>query len=200
MASKVDIANRALQMLGAKRIIALTDDSKNARAANFCFDILREAELRKHPWMFAIRLVSLAEDTTAPIFGKAHIFTLPADFLALRSQYPEDNNNKLDWVLEGRKIATNDTAPLEVRYTASIEDPNIMDALFRETLSARMAKEMVEEITQSNTKKKDAVGFYDEAINDAKKANAFDRVASEQPVDEWITVRGTSAISFTNTN
>ena len=50
MASKVEIANRALQKLGAKRIASLSEDSRNARAINAAYDTLREAELRAHTW------------------------------------------------------------------------------------------------------------------------------------------------------
>jgi len=34
MASKVDICNSAMNMLGASNIVALTEDSKNARLLN----------------------------------------------------------------------------------------------------------------------------------------------------------------------
>ena len=47
MASVVQISNRALQKLGAKSIVSLTEDSVNARAANLCYEDLRRAELRK---------------------------------------------------------------------------------------------------------------------------------------------------------
>lgn len=53
--TSVDIANRALQHCGAKRITALTDNSKNAAAVAFCYDKLREAELRRNVWTFAVR-------------------------------------------------------------------------------------------------------------------------------------------------
>jgi hypothetical protein len=51
----VDIANRALQRCGASRIVAFTDDSKNASETEFCYGKLREAELRRNVWTFATR-------------------------------------------------------------------------------------------------------------------------------------------------
>ena len=43
MASKVDICNSAMNMLGASNIVALTEDSKNARLLNQRFDFVRDA-------------------------------------------------------------------------------------------------------------------------------------------------------------
>lgn len=57
--SPVDIANRALQHIGATRITALDDDSRNASEINFCYDGLRLAELRRNVWRFAIRKVAI---------------------------------------------------------------------------------------------------------------------------------------------
>lgn len=53
--TREDIANRALQQLGAERIDSFDDDSKNAAAIKFAYDKLRCAELRRNLWNFAIR-------------------------------------------------------------------------------------------------------------------------------------------------
>lgn len=53
-----DIANRALQHCGAKRIDAVlgfTENSKNASEVASCYDKLREAELQRRVWTFATR-------------------------------------------------------------------------------------------------------------------------------------------------
>ena len=47
--TSIDIGNRALQHCGARRIVTLADDSIEATAAvAFCYDKLREAELRRN--------------------------------------------------------------------------------------------------------------------------------------------------------
>lgn len=55
--SEVDIANRALQYCGAARIGAdgFNEDSKNASECAFAYGKLREAELRRAPWKFAVK-------------------------------------------------------------------------------------------------------------------------------------------------
>jgi len=189
MASEVEIANAALQKLGAKRINALTEDSVNARACNACYSRLRDAELRAHTWNFAKMRKGLAADVDAPEFGKARSFQLPADWLRMLSPYPEMNLNDLDWEIEGKKIYTNDSAPLQIRYVRQVTDPNEMDALFRESLSARMASEMCEQLTQSNTKKQLLDGGYKSTIAEARRTNAIENISAEPPEDTWVTVR-----------
>jgi hypothetical protein len=54
-----DVANRALQYCGAKRIGAITEISKNAKEITACYTGLRQAELRRHDWVFAIKRSSL---------------------------------------------------------------------------------------------------------------------------------------------
>lgn len=189
MASKVEICNRALQKLGAKRIVELDEDSKNARACNVAFEPVKLAELRAHPWTCAIKRVSLAADSPAPTFGPANAYTLPADYLRLTQPDQKLNQASIDWTIEGRRLVTNDSAPLEIRYIADITDPNQMDALFREALASRLAYELCEEITQSNSKKEACDADYKRAIAEARRANAIERPAPYTADDSWVTVR-----------
>ncbi len=187
MASETSIANRALQKLGASRINSLSENSVNARACNACFVSVRDAELRSHPWSFAIKRVELPADAVPPAFGKANSYTLPTDCLSVREG--DDDSIHKDWLIEGRKIFTDESAPLYLRYNKKVEDVNEMDALFLEVVSCKMALEMCEEITQSNSKKSELKDDYRLAINAAKKANAIERIAQKPPEDSWVTVR-----------
>lgn len=51
--TQLDIANRALLRLGAKKIDSLTEDSDRARACDAEVDEVRQETLRAHPWNFA---------------------------------------------------------------------------------------------------------------------------------------------------
>jgi hypothetical protein len=189
VASEVEIANRALTELGAKRIASLTEDSVNGRAINSVYDVLRRAELRKHPWNFAIKRAQLAASATEPLFNRETAFPLPSDCLRLLPPDPETNWEDMDWQIEGREVITNDSAPLDVRYIWDVTDPNVMDPLFREALAMSIAARLAEQLTQSNAKKADAKDSYKEAIAEAKKINAFENVSAKPPEDSWVTVR-----------
>lgn len=186
MASEVSIANRALQKLGARRITSFTDDTKEARAVNTCYTELRDAELRAHPWCFATKRVILAPLSTAPAFDYGYAFQLPADCVRVL----KPNRTYLDWKLEnGVNILTNDGDTLELVYTSRVEDPNMMDPLFREALAARIAMELCEELTQSNQKFQILESMYTQAMRTARRTNGFEKVPEEGPQDTWLAVR-----------
>lgn len=68
----LDIANRGLQHLGARRITSFTEDSKNANTVRFCYDKLRKSELRRAVWEFAIKKAVLRPiDTTTGLLTPA---------------------------------------------------------------------------------------------------------------------------------
>lgn len=189
MSSVVDICNRALQKLGADRIISLTQNSVSARACNLAYEPVRDAELRAHLWNFAVKRRELAADVAAPVYGYDYAYTLPPDCLRLlKNDYQEDAYDK-DWKVEGRKILTNDSAPLRIRYIARITDTTLYDALFMEVLSCKLAMEMCEELTQSNTKRQLAAEEYKAALREARKMNAFESVPAQQDTDTWLTSR-----------
>lgn len=189
MASKVEICNRGLQKLGATRITAMDENSVNARACDAAYDSLRQAELRANVWSFALDRASIAADAAEPAFGMAYSYTQPSDCLRVLDPYPFDDFADRDWQIEGRKIYTDMTAPLEIRYIKDVTEANTMDALFREALAARIAIELCEQLTQSNTKKEALKAEYKEIIATARKVNAFEKIAQTPPEDSWITSR-----------
>lgn len=189
MASVVGICNRALQKVGAKRITSISEDSVSARACNNCYESLRDAELQAHKWNFAIYRAELAADSPAPDWGPANSFTLPSDFLKLADPDQFDNTSAIDYQIEGRKIFSNFDAPLYIRYVKQVTDPNEMDVLFREALACRMALELCEELTQSNSKKESLRSDYDAAIKLARRSNAFARRPQEPEVSGWTSER-----------
>lgn len=183
MTSITSIANRGLQILGAQPILDITDNTPKGRACKNCYDALRQSELRKHRWRFAIKRAVLADLAETDPHGEFdYLFQLPADCLKILK--PE-NDPYCDWQLEGRKIYTNQGAILNLRYIADIEDPNTFDATFAEMLSAKMAEAMCEEITQSNSKKEFATMLYKEARSEARKSNAFETIPQEFQTDGW---------------
>lgn len=188
-ASIVEICNRALQKLGAARITSLSDQSTNARAVSQAYYRVRDAEFRKHPWNFAIQRFQLAASATPPAFGPTNSFPLPAGWMRLLPPDPFLNTNDRDWTIEGNQVLTMGGAPLNVRCVMKIEDTNLYDPLFDEALASKLAYELAEQLTQSNTKKEAAAGDYKVAIAEAKKVNGIEKVPQDSVEDTWITAR-----------
>lgn len=180
-ASDVSICNLALQKLGAARITALTDDSRNARSVNACYAQLRDEEIEAHRWNFAKKRVILAPDSVTPPFGFLYQFSFPSDLftLLLPARYG------VDWKIEGRKILTNESNTLNVRYIGQITDPTQFPNMFVEALACKVAWHCCEEITQSNDKKAAVQGEYKDAIRAARRNNAFQSSAEDPPEDSW---------------
>jgi hypothetical protein len=123
------------------------------------------------------------------VYGYNYAYTLPSDCLRLlKNDHREDVYPK-DWKVEGRKILSNDSAPLQIRYIRQITDTTFYDATFLELLACRLALEMCEELTQSNSKRQLAAEEYKQALRDARKMNAFENVPAQQDTDDWQTAR-----------
>lgn len=189
MPSKVDICNRALQKLGAKRITSLSEATVSARAMNMAYEPVKKALLRSHLWSFAISRAELAADATEPDWGRANSYQLPSDFLRLAEDYNEDVLNDRDWEIEGDKILTDDTSPIYIRYVKDVTDPNEFDALFAEALSTNLAYECCEELTQSNTKKEGLAADLKRTLMESRRCNAIEKQSKIPAEDTYITCR-----------
>lgn len=198
MASEVSICNRALQILGADPITALSESNDRSRALTIAYSAIRDAELERRVWRFAIKRDSLAALSDAPIDDFAYQYQVPNDFLRLIRggdlvPYPNtaDYRGTSDalWSREGDRILTNLSAPLSIRYIARITDVSLFSPAFCEALSARIALETCERITQSSTKKADAKDAYKMAIREAARANAFELAPETIGEGSWVTAR-----------
>lgn len=189
--SKVEIANLALQKLGAKRISSFTQDHPNARSVSFAYDFIREKELRAYRWGFAIRRESIAADASQTEWGSHYRYTLPNDYLYLLLD--DETVHAVDWRIEsatdGVFIITDDTAPLNIRYVADIDDPNYYDALFVEVMACSLADHCCEEITGSASRKDRIMRDRDIALARATQQGSIEKPAETFPEDEWVTAR-----------
>lgn len=202
--TQLQICNRGLQLLGSQPITSIQENSRGARAMNRAYQPVFLNELRQNFWRFAIKRIQLAASATPPLFGPANYFLLPGDFIMMAPQDTNVNPNSTgpsimgttgprDWQIEntgsGVAIVTNDPAPLSLRYVSSAITESMFDVSFAEALSASLAMEVCEELTQSNSKIATAEKLYDNAINQARKRNAFEMPPAVSPIDPWILVR-----------
>jgi hypothetical protein len=183
--SDVQIANLALQKLGSpSRIESLSQDSPNARTLNLAFIPIRDAEIRRYDWGFAIKRTSIAADSDQTEWGDWNQYALPSDYL--RFIRDDESGQRVDWKREGNFIISRDSSPLYIRYLARITDANTFDALFVEALAAKLAYQTCKEITGSTTQQGVCKQDYDFAIAEAKRTGAIEEPAKDFPEDDWI--------------
>lgn len=198
MTSEVDICNRAIQKVGAQAITSRSDDTAAARAVNRVFEDVRDEELRNQNWNFSIKRASLAASTTAPEWGYDKQFPLPADCIRLilvdghygvSETLGSYGTNEPDYRLEGRAILANDTGPLKIMYVSRVADPNEWDMQFRELIACRIAVEICEELTQSNTKKQLLMEEYERQLRRAVRGDGVETPGEALYESDWLRAR-----------
>lgn len=185
MTSIVSICNKALDKLGHGPIISLGDGTKSANLCNRNWPLIRDQVLRDHPWNFAVRRKTLAAESTAPEWGFGAAFPLPDDCLRLVEVLDHTTG---EYQVEGRKILC-DSSILYIRYVSRVQDPNLYDPLFVDSVATRLAFEMCESLTQNNTKKDALFKEYDDSLTRAKRADGQENPPQVFPEDDWTTSR-----------
>lgn len=195
MSSQVEICNQALTKLGAARITSLLDPTKQAQALNAIWEVKRDAELTAAPWSFAIRRALLPASSTAPAFGWAYAYPLPADFLRLVQVgdsfvwYDSGNGEQYGGPLfevEGGAVLSNEASPLSIRYVSRVTNAGLYPALFVEALACRLAAETCEALTQNASKRQAAWQERQQALREALRANAIERPPQQVPPSGWV--------------
>lgn len=168
------ICNLALDKLGAEPIQSLAAPTKpNEKLLSRQYPHWRDAELRRHRWLFAIetkRLTPTGTPLTIGSDGTLYRYQMPNT--ALRAVRRLDDT----WRIGGgsRMLLDYSSTYIDVDFILQ-RDPVDMDPLFQEALACRLGFECAEKITQSNEKKRDLWQMYRDAIEEAKRANAFER-------------------------
>lgn len=185
--SNVEIANRALQILGSShRLESLTQDHPNARTITAAFQRTREALLRRYKWNFAVKRASVAADSVNTLWGGWKRYPLPADCARLLRD--NETGTRSDWTIEGRFITTADSSPLEFLYIALITDPQQFDPLFDEVFAYKLAVACCREVTGEKPSP-DLLEEARQVLADAKQSNAYEEDAVEALEDDWLLAR-----------
>ena len=200
MASTVDIANFALNNLGASNITSLDENSKAARVVNQRYESVRDAVFRAHPWNCLINRASLAQETATPAFGYTYQYALPTDPFCLRVlefsngtlSYPQDNitNNTGGpvFVIEGRKLLT-DEGTAQIKYIGRVTDTQLYDASLTEALAAKLAAEICYAITGSTSMVQIQTSLYEAKVNEARFNDATEGATQRLEASDFIESR-----------
>tara|TARA_R110002020_G_scaffold157079_1_gene339439 strand:+ start:7069 stop:7653 length:585 start_codon:yes stop_codon:yes gene_type:complete len=180
MTSAVDIANSALNNIGASTINSLTEDSVAARIVNQRYVFVRDAVFRSHSWNCLIRRASLAQNATAPTWGYTYAFNLPTDPYCLRVLRLEKLD--LDYKVEGRTIVSNEQT-MKIKFIARVTDPNEYDTLLVESIAARLAADICYGITNSNALVANMVSLYESKLKEARFVDATEGMPGVEGAD-----------------
>lgn len=201
MGTQIEWANAALDKVGQSPITSFEDGNKAANLVKRRFDAVRDAELRRRRWSFAIARAQLAADSEAPAFGYGHAYPLPTDCLRViavgdfdhgpgLADYGSGGDAGAPYRIEGRAILYGSVgataAALNLRYIRSVSDTSLWDATFGEAFACRLAIELCEPLAGSTSKKQELRDEYREAVAEAVRANALELPPQQLADDTWI--------------
>lgn len=205
--SEVDICNQALYNLGIDTpIVALTDDSANARACNRVYARLRDELLRELPWNFAINRATLTALADKPGYEYTNAFVLPTDPFCLRvlelreerdhtlGSCPYQIESIVDSSGNSFRALVTDAATALIRYVKRVTDPTQFDTLFTQALVDLLTYRLSIPVTQSRTMAADWFSIYVDTLEKAKEINAvegFDPLYRKMDdIGSWDSARG----------
>jgi len=191
LASEVSVANLALTDLGADRIISLTEDSENARKVNAIFDLVRDAELRSHPWNFAIERRSFNQTINTPVYGFDSEFQIPGDVIRILTV---EGRGTITWVREGDKILVDDST-FKARCIIRITDTTKWDEAFVICFAARLSAELAFSIVDSRSLANDKWEIYRGKKRLATGVDAQEGIPEEFLADEWLDSRSGGVVT-----
>lgn len=187
MASKVQICNRALVRLGAKRITSLTDDTPEAILCNTLFNDVADEVMSEGPWSTTITRATLAKTTNTPVYGFSNEFQLPVLPLALRVLEINElqtttggtfTNTTIDYSIEQDKLLT-DLDAVSIRYIGRITDTEKYGVYLTTAIIFRMGAEMSFSLAGAETHYERLWAQYEEAKD---KGIAIDNTQGAQQV------------------
>jgi hypothetical protein len=144
MATEVEICNSALSKLGVEPLNTLSDNTKKARLCAKQYSKIRDWLLRRHPWNFAVKQITLTPESTAPTFGYQYQYILPSDFIRLY----KNNDPDYEYTIQGKRLLSNQPT-VDLLYVYQVTVPDTFDATFTELLATFLAADMCYALVQS---------------------------------------------------
>lgn len=167
MYTKLEVINYGLGKIASSLVTSINPPkSQLERYLANNYDIWRRSEIGKRRWVFAMEdRVALPQVGFLDDEERPYKYQLPIDVVRpVRTRGSE-------WQQRGRFVYS---CMENLRVSLLMDrDENEFDPMFVDVLGCRIALESCEYITQSNTKKADAMEFYRDAVTEAGRANAF---------------------------
>jgi len=193
MASQTSICNIALTRIGHETITDITEDNKAARMCSVHYADTLESMLRAHPWNFAVRRVELAQLTATPEYEFAYQYTLPSDCLKVLRTEDDSAGYYTEYRIEslstGERVLVTDAGTCKLEYIASVTDPNLMDALFRDAFSARLSAELAVVLTDNASLAEKLWQIGEEKLRLAMTMDAQEGTPRDIIADQWLQAR-----------
>lgn len=198
MPSQLSIAQHAADLLGELTFSDIDATEEVPERMVAAWDDVRDAALRRNWWNFSIERTTLAADSATPSWGFDKQYSLAGDVVrvlqvdeywnpAVLADYV--NSDTSYFRVEGRKILTDLTAPLKVRWIVNSVDVGEWDPLFAKVMACDLADRLSIRFTASETAKARIKAERREALFEAVRTNAVEQPPVQLNDNSWIASR-----------
>lgn len=188
MASYVQIANLAAELIGTEaRLTSPDDDRVLARNVKAVWDLQRRATIGDGAWNFATKRDGLPALTGAVAYPFSYAYQLPADCLRLLEVLNVSARD--NYQVESGQILCDTAAPLYIRYLYDVPDPALWDDGFADAFAKRIAFTIGKRIAGSTYDATMGWRLYQAALNDSKAQDARENPPIQQEESSWIEAR-----------
>jgi len=193
MPSKVDVANRALRMVGATRITSFTQGTPSANAVNDIYDEVLKELLASAEWKFAKKRSNLARSSTTPVYEYDYAYALPSDWLRTVDVHNNDNgigNFKYREAQVGsQNVLETNEEQVYLTYVYFEQDPNLMTPTFRTALSTALGRDLAVPLSESGTLRTRLESRATRSLFKAMSVDAIGSTPKSRPQGSWATAR-----------
>ncbi len=191
-ATKINIANQGLLLLGGVPLTSLNDNTKQSVAVETFWGTSYRSALSAHRWNFATKRIEMAPSTDVPLWEWPYAYLLPDDFIKVQYLWPQSTTQYMtltqdQWQREGEYILCR-INPLYMKYTYECPIGHV-DATFEQVLAAQLAYQMAYFITASSTKAKEMMGLYQERLDEARSQEGMEQISEITTTAELMAVR-----------
>jgi hypothetical protein len=191
--TQLKLYNEALRILGARKLLAITDNIVTRRELDEAWDAgALDFCLEKGLWNFALRTVEAEFDPSETSqFGFNFAFSRPLDYIRL-SQISVDerfSNPLLDYVDEAG-LWWCDLNKIYISYVSNDTDGygadySMWPVSFTKFVAAYLAKEVREKIAKGGISEDRVNKIYKERLTDSRSKDAMEDPTKFPPVGNW---------------
>ncbi|MDZ4253536.1 MAG: hypothetical protein U1A72_13295 [Sulfuritalea sp.] len=190
MASKLEVMNIALTLLGEPTADDPDDSSENPTTIRDLFDMARDAVLADHPWNFAMEYAAVAASDTTPTVRYDYAYPLPQNPYCLRvwqviDQLAAKPDLASKWEVQGRSILTDLGSPLYFSFIKRVTEPGLWSPGFAFALGLRLAAFSAYKITGKSGREEALMKHYKDFKTDGKAQDGQEGAPDDVETDEF---------------
>jgi hypothetical protein len=188
MITSIDVANRALLLLGGRAISSFTEDSNEARIAKTLYLSTRDYVLRAYPWASLKRRKELNELAEKPISEYSHQYQLPEDCIRVLEVFSPSVNKVYQWEVNGTAVLSNQK-PISIVYLSNAIAENKYSTQLVQALVYRLASEMAYPMTGNNTAMSNFNALFSQVLDEARTTDSLEQSARKMGPNHFEQVR-----------